>query len=74
MLSMEEASRYAGGYSDPARLVTSFAGVAGSPDNNGISVHGNAPQSLSWRLEGIEINTPTTSPMPLAWAQALSAP
>ena len=58
MLSMEEASRYAGGYSDPARLVTSFAGVAGSPDNNGISVHGNAPQSLSWRLEGIEINSP----------------
>lgn len=58
MLNMEEASRYAGGYSDPARLVTSFAGVAGSPDNNGISVHGNAPQSLSWRLEGIEINSP----------------
>ena len=58
MLSMEEASRYAGGYSDPARLVTAFAGVTGSPDNNGISVHGNAPQSLSWRLEGIEINSP----------------
>ena len=58
MLSMEEASRYAGGYSDPARLVTSFAAVTGSPDNNGISVHGNAPQSLSWRLEGIEINSP----------------
>ena len=28
MLSMEEASRYAGGYNDPARLVTAFAGVA----------------------------------------------
>ena len=58
MISMEEAVRFAGGYSDPARLVTSFAGVAGSPDNNGISVHGNAPQSLSWRLEGVEINSP----------------
>ena len=58
MISMEEAARFAGGYSDPARLVTSFAGVAGSPDNNGISVHGNAPQSLSWRLEGVEINSP----------------
>lgn len=58
MLSMEEASRYAGGYSDPARLLTAFAGVAGSPDNNGVSVHGNAPQSLSWRLEGVEINSP----------------
>ena len=29
MLSMEEASRYAGGYNDPARLVTAFAGVSG---------------------------------------------
>lgn len=58
MLSMEEASRYAGGYSDPARLVTAFAGVAGSPDNNGVSVHGNAPQSLLWKLEGVEINSP----------------
>lgn len=48
---MEEASRYAGGYSDPARLLTAFAGVTGSPDNNGVSVHGNAPESLSWRLE-----------------------
>ena len=43
MLSMEEASRYAGGYNDPARLVTAFAGVAGQGDSNGISVHGNAP-------------------------------
>lgn len=58
MLSMEEASRYAGGYSDPARLVTAFAGVANSPSDNGVSVHGNAPQSLSWRLEGVEINSP----------------
>ena len=38
MLSMEEASRYAGGYNDPARLVTAFAGVAGQGDGNGISV------------------------------------
>ncbi|MDR1357074.1 MAG: carboxypeptidase-like regulatory domain-containing protein, partial [Tannerellaceae bacterium] len=29
MLSVEEASRYAGGFDDPARLVASFAGVAG---------------------------------------------
>lgn len=28
MLSVEEASRYAGGFDDPARLVSSFAGVA----------------------------------------------
>ena len=58
MLSMEEASRYAGGYNDPARLVTAFAGVAGAGDGNGISVHGNAPQFMQYRLEGVEIFTP----------------
>ena len=58
MLSMEEASRYAGGYNDPARLVTAFAGVAGQGDGNGISVHGNAPQFMQYRLEGVEIFSP----------------
>lgn len=58
MLSVEEASRYAGGLDDPARLVTAFAGVAGSPANNGVSVHGSAPQSLAWRMEGVEVFAP----------------
>ncbi|MGN1376140.1 MAG: TonB-dependent receptor plug domain-containing protein [Prevotella sp.] len=55
---MEEANRYAGGYSDPARLVTAFAGVAGNSNDNGVSVHGNAPQSMQWKLEGVEIYSP----------------
>ena len=59
MLSVEEASRYAGGMDDPARLVTSFAGVAGNVSSNGISVRGNSPQALQWRLEGVEIPNPT---------------
>lgn len=58
MLSVEEASRYAGGMDDPARLVTAFAGVAGSPNSNGVSVHGNAPSMLQWKLEGVEIFAP----------------
>lgn len=58
MLSVEEASRYAGGMDDPARLVSSFAGVSPSVGNNGISVHGNAPSLLQWRLEDVEIPTP----------------
>ena len=37
MLSMEEASRFAGGYNDPARLVMSFAGVSGEADGSGLS-------------------------------------
>jgi len=58
MLSVEEASRYAGGFDDPARLVASFAGVAPSVSNNGISIHGNAPHLLQWRLEDVEIPNP----------------
>lgn len=58
MLSVEEASRYADGMDDPARLVGSFAGVASSLTTNGISVHGNAPHLLQWRLEDVEIPNP----------------
>ena len=58
LLSMEEASRYAGGFDDPARLASSFAGVAGNLANNAIVVRGNAPSGLLWRMEGIEIPTP----------------
>jgi hypothetical protein len=59
MLSVEEASRYAGGYDDPARLVTAFVGVAGSMNNNGIAIRGNSPQFLQWRMEGVEVPNPT---------------
>lgn len=58
MLSVEEASRFAGGMDDPARLVSSFAGVSAGIGNNGISVHGNAPSLLQWRLEDVEIPNP----------------
>jgi hypothetical protein len=58
MLSVEEASRYAGGFDDPARLASSFAGVASNIGNNGIVVRGNAPQSLQWKMEGVEIPNP----------------
>jgi len=59
MISVEEANRYAGGFDDPARLVTSFAGVAGSPATNAIAIRGNSPQFLQWRLEGVEVPNPT---------------
>lgn len=59
MLSMEEANRYAGGFDDPARLVTAFAGVAGSTSSNSISIRGNSPQFLQWRIEGVEAVNPT---------------
>lgn len=57
--SVEEAQRYAGGFDDPARLASSFAGVAtGYLDDNSIIVRGNAPKGMLWRLEGIEISNP----------------
>jgi hypothetical protein len=59
LLSMEEASRYAGGFDDPARLTSSFAGVSGSLSDNAIVVRGNAPKGLLWLMEGIEIPTPS---------------
>ncbi|MDR2811166.1 MAG: carboxypeptidase-like regulatory domain-containing protein [Tannerellaceae bacterium] len=62
MLSVEEASRYAGGFDDPARLVTSFAGVAGDVTSNSIAIRGNSPQFLQWKLEGVEIPNPSHYP------------
>src|SRR5690554_6737639 len=59
MFSVEEASRFAGGMDDPARLVSAYAGVATpSISNNGISARGNAPSLLQWRLEDVEIPNP----------------
>jgi hypothetical protein len=59
MFSVDEANRYAGGFDDPARLVTSFAGVSGTTSNSSVSIHGNAPQFLQWKLEGVEIPDPS---------------
>jgi hypothetical protein len=57
--TVEETQRYAGGLNDPARLVSSFAGVATpSVSNNGISVRGNSPSGLLWRIEGVEVPSP----------------
>jgi len=57
--TVEETQRYAGGMDDPARLVTSFAGVASpSVGSSGISVRGNNPDGLLWRVEGVEVPNP----------------
>ncbi|CAN5396559.1 hypothetical protein BH11BAC2_BH11BAC2_19940 [soil metagenome] len=58
MLSVEEAKRYAGGFDDPARLASSFAGVASNTSENGIIIRGNAPKFVQWKMEGIEIPNP----------------
>ncbi|MEX1054938.1 MAG: carboxypeptidase regulatory-like domain-containing protein, partial [Rhodothermales bacterium] len=58
--SVEETRRFAGGLDDPARMASSFAGVAAGAgiQENGIIVRGNAPKGVLWRLEGVEIPNP----------------
>ncbi|MEO1259717.1 MAG: TonB-dependent receptor [Bacteroidota bacterium] len=59
--SVEETSRYAGSFYDPARMATNYAGVSvGSSDDltNEIVVRGNSPRGVMWRLEGVEIPNP----------------
>lgn len=58
MFSVEEATRYAGGMADPARTASMFAGVSSGGATNGISIHGNSPQMLQWRVEGVEVPNP----------------
>jgi hypothetical protein len=58
-LATEDASRYAAGYYDPARMASVFAGVmAASDSRNSIIIRGNSPMGLLWKLEGIEIPNP----------------
>lgn len=58
-ISLEETKRYTGGMDDPARVASSYAGVACTPDGSSdIIVRGNSPKYLQWRLDGIEISSP----------------
>ena len=57
--SMEEVNRYAGGRSDPSRLVANFAGVSSPNDSrNDIVIRGNSPTGVLWRIEGLNIPNP----------------
>lgn len=59
-LQSQDAARFAGGYSDPLRMVANFAGVSSgnSDESNEIVVRGNSPRGILWRLEGLEIPNP----------------
>lgn len=58
-ITVEETKRIAGAIDDPARMVTSFAGVSSSAEGeNDIIVRGNSPKGVLWRLEGVEIFNP----------------
>jgi hypothetical protein len=66
--SVEEAQKFAAAVNDPGRMVTSFAGVVSSDDGgNNVSIRGNSPSGLQWKMEGVEI------PNPNHYAQAASS-
>ncbi len=57
--TVEETERFAGSWGDPARMASSFAGVMVAGDQvNDIIIRGNSPNSLLWRLEGINVPNP----------------
>ena len=57
--SVEETRKFAAAVNDPGRMATSFSGVTGTDDgNNNISIRGNSPNGLLWRMEGIDIPNP----------------
>jgi hypothetical protein len=57
--SVEESSKFAGAVDDPARMAQSFAGVVPTNDgSNYVSIRGNHPFGLLYRMEGIDIPNP----------------
>lgn len=57
--SVEQSDRFAATMNDPGRVALSFAGVNITDDiTNEVSIRGNSPKGVLWRLEGIEIPVP----------------
>jgi hypothetical protein len=57
--SVEETQKFAAAVNDPGRMAISFAGVVSGDDgNNLISIRGNSPYGLLWRMEGVDIPNP----------------
>jgi Carboxypeptidase regulatory-like domain len=62
-LTREQTLRYPATFYDPVRLATALPGVATADDGtNRISVRGNNPTFVRWRLEGADIVSPNHLP------------
>lgn len=57
---IEETRKFAGGLDDPTRLAGNFPGIVSTPftSENFISVRGNSPMGLIYRIEGVDIPNP----------------
>ena len=57
--NMEMSDLIPATFYDPARIVTSFPGIAIQNDqSNNISIRGNSPNELLWRIEGLNFVNP----------------
>ncbi len=58
-LSMDEINRIPANYFDPVRMLTSFPGTAAANDQaNHLIVRGRSPNTILWRLEGLNMVNP----------------
>ena len=58
-ITPEQISKYAGSIDDPLRVVTAYPGViAQNSGFNYISVRGNSPVGMLYRLEGVPVSNP----------------
>jgi len=62
-LTRDQTLRFPATFFDPARLAMAYPGVVNTDDQaNGLSIRGNSPASLRWRLEGVDIVNPNHLP------------
>ena len=62
-LTRDQTLRFPAMFFDPARLATAYPGVAQTDDGtNSLSIRGNSPSSVRWRLEGLDIVNPNHLP------------
>lgn len=62
-LTREQTQRFPATFFDPARLALAYPGVANTDDQaNGLTIRGNGPTSLRWRLEGVDVVNPNHLP------------
>jgi hypothetical protein len=58
-LTREQTLRFPATFFDPARLAMAYPGVVNNDDQaNGLSVRGNSPAFVRWRLEGADVVNP----------------
>jgi hypothetical protein len=73
-LTRDQTLRFPAMFFDPARLAAAYPGVAQTDDGtNNLSIRGNSPASVRWRLEGVDIVNPNHLPNAGTFSDRLSA-